>query len=118
MCNFNTETADFFSCEGQHVHEIIGSTVFAEECEGCHNHRFATMSGEAIPAEGSHFHMIKFRTDTHDDHSHEFCGASSLAIPVGDGRHIHFAKACTGEADEHVHEFRVTSMINNPVEEC
>lgn len=118
MCNFNTNTTDYYSCNGQHVHEIIGSTVFEESCEECHNHRFATMSGEAIPAEGSHFHNVKFHTDTHDNHFHEFCGPTTLAIPTGDGRHIHFIKDCTDEANGHTHEFRVASLINNPTEEC
>lgn len=118
MCNFDTNTTDYYSCNGQHVHEIIGSTIFTEECEECHNHRFATMSGEAIPCQGSHFHNIEFRTDTHENHEHKFCGASSLAIPIGDGRHIHFAKDCTTEADGHVHEFRVATLINNASEEC
>lgn len=118
MCNFNPETTDYYSCNGQHVHEILGSTVFAEDCEDCHNHRFASMSGEAIPAQGNHFHNVTFRTDTYEDHYHEFTGPSTLAIPTGDGRHIHFANGCTTSADGHVHEFRVASLINNPAEKC
>lgn len=119
MCNFNTETTDYYSCNGQHVHEVIGSTIQAEECEDCHNHRFATVSGEAIEAQGSHYHNITFRTDSHNRHIHEFCGPSSLAIPIGDGRHVHFVKACTTSAEDgHAHEFRVATLINDAVEEC
>lgn len=118
MCDFNTNTTDYYSYNGPHVHELTGSTVFAETCEGCHNHRFAAMSGEAIPTKNSHFHNITFRTDTHDDHQHEFRGQSSLAIPTGDGRHVHFANGCTRPADGHSHEFRLVTLINNPTDRC
>jgi len=116
MCNYNPNITNYYSCSGQHVHELIGSTVFSGTCSGCHNHRFAVMSGEAVEAEGSHFHNVSFRTDTHDDHYHEFCGASTLAIPTGDGRHVHFVNGCTGSDDGHAHEFRAVSMINNPTD--
>ena len=118
MCDFNTNTTDFFTFNGSHTHEIIGSTVNTETCEGCHNHRYATMSGDAIPCRGSHFHRVEFRTDSHDNHFHEFCGNSSLAIPTGDGRHVHFANGCTTSANGHSHEFRFATLINNPSEEC
>ena len=32
------------TCNMQHVHEILGSTLIAERCEDPHNHRFATVS--------------------------------------------------------------------------
>ena len=100
-----------------HVHEILGSTKVVEQCgEECHNHRFATMSGEAIPKNGSHVHEVRFTTDTFDDHEHEFCGTSSIAIPVGDGRHVHFLKGCTEVEDEHMHQFRAATLIDNPIE--
>ena len=114
--SYNPETTNYYSCNGQHVHELIGSTDFSQECDQYHNHRFAAMSGEAIPSNGSHFHNVTFRTDTHEDHFHEFCGPSSLAIPTGDGRHIHFANGCTKSADGHVHRVRVVSLINNPTD--
>ncbi len=116
MCNFNPNTTDYYSCTGQHVHEVIGSTGFIEECENCHNHRFAAMSGDAVEAEGSHFHNVIFRTDTHTNHLHEFCGPTTLAIPTGDGRHVHFINGCTDTSDGHAHEFRVVSLINDPTE--
>ena len=116
MKNYNPDTTNYYSCNSQHVHELLGSTVFSGACNECHNHRFVTMSGEAIEADGSHYHNVRFRTDTHDDHFHEFCGASSLAIPTGDGRHVHFANGTTSASDGHVHRFRVTSLINNPTE--
>lgn len=100
----------------QHVHEIVGSTMIAERYQDPHNHRFATVSEEAIPYMGSHIHAIKFRTDSYEGHYHEFCGVSSIAIPVGDGRHVHFAKAATTCADGHTHKFRVASLIDDPIE--
>lgn len=116
MCNFNPNKTDYYSYTGQHVHEIIGSTAFISECEDCHNHRFAAISGEAVEAEGSHFHNIIFRTDTHENHVHEFFGPSTLAIPTGDGRHVHFANGYTDPSKGHAHNFRVVSMINNPTD--
>lgn len=116
MSECNTSTSDTRCPVKQHNHEILGSTFIAEQCRDAHNHRFATVSGEAIPFMGSHVHNITFRTDTFDDHFHEFCGTSSPAIPVGDGRHVHFAKAQTTSRDGHVHQFRVASLIDNPIE--
>lgn len=116
MCNYNPNTTDYYSYIGQHVHEIVGSTAFSSECEVCHNHRFAAMTDVAVEAEGSHFHNVIFRTDTHDEHIHEFCGPSTLAIPTGDGRHVHFLNGHTKPSKGHAHEFRVVSMINNPTD--
>ena len=101
----------------QHVHEILGSTFIAERCEDPHNHRFATVSGEAVPHKGSHVHNVKFRTDTYDGHQHEFCGQTSVAIPIDDHRHVHFLKSTTAPADRHTHEFRFATLIDNPIEE-
>ncbi len=101
----------------RHVHEVQGSTQIAEREEDPHNHRFATVSGEAIPCGNSHFHQVKFRTDFYEDHFHEFCGNTSLAIPVGDNRHVHFIKAVTTENDGHKHCFRVATLIEDPIGE-
>lgn len=114
MCKYDTNTTEYYSCYGQHVHEYAGSTVFSESSDHCHNHRFAAVSGEAIPADGSHYHNLDFRTDTCHTHFHEFHGPSSLAIPIGDGRHIHFAKSSTTKSDGHTHEFRTALFINDP----
>ena len=116
MGSFNPNTSDYYLDNGQHVHEIIGSTVFAEIHGNDHNHRFATVSDAAIAAEGSHFHNVIFRTDTHDGHYHEFLGPSSLAIPIGDGHHLHFINGCTKSADGHAHEFRNASLLNNVID--
>ena len=116
MYNFNPNTTDYYSYTRQHVHEIIGSTAFVTGYENCHNHRLAAMSDEAVEAEGSHFHNVIFRTDTHGDHTHEFRGPSTLAIPTGDGRHVHFLNGHTNPSQGHAHEFRVVSMINNPTD--
>lgn len=118
MCNYDTNLTDYYSCQGQHVHEFEGSTVFSGMPDNCHNHRFAAISGEAIPADGSHYHNLSFRTDTYGTHFHEFYGSSSLAIPIGDGRHVHFAKSCTTESDGHTHEFRISTLINDPSQFC
>jgi hypothetical protein len=100
-----------------HVHEVQGSVEIAEREEDPHNHRFATVSGEVIPAGVSHFHEVKFRTDFYENHFHEFCGKTSLAIPVGGGRHVHFLESVTEVSDGHFHEFRVATLINDPIGE-
>lgn len=103
----------------RHVHEVQGSVEIAEPEEEPHNHRFATVSGEAISADGDHCHEVKFRTDFFEDHFHEFCGKTSLAIPVGGGRHVHFLDSVTTEDDGHRHKFRVATLIEDPIgEEC
>lgn len=116
MCNYNPNTTDYCTYTDRHVHEFLGSTVFAGACNGCHNHRFAVMSGEPVETNGNHYHNLSFFTDTHDNHSHEYCGSTSLAIPTGEGRHVHFANGCTNSSDGHAHEFQVVSMINNPTD--
>ena len=116
MSEYNVSTSNCNQQLEQHVHEVVGSTVIAGQCDCAHNHRFATVSGEAIPYQGSHVHKIKFRTDSFDEHYHEFSGQSSVAIPVGDGRHVHFVNACTDSADGHSHEFRVATLIDDPTE--
>lgn len=118
MCEMNVSEA-LGSCRiERHVHEITGSTQTSERCRQCHNHRFATVSGEPIPFRGSHVHNVEFRTDSYEGHIHEFCGTSSIAIPVGDGRHVHFASArTTAAADGHTHEFRVAALIEDPTSE-
>lgn len=99
----------------QHVHEVVGSTRIAEPQEEPHNHRFATVSGEAIPRNGSHVHEVRFRTDTFEDHEHEFCGTTSLAIDVGNGRHVHSLRGMTTINDGHRHQFIVATLIENPI---
>jgi len=101
----------------RHVHEILGSVEIAERQEEPHNHRFATVSDEAIPCGiHDHFHEVKFRTDFYENHFHEFCGRTSVAIPVGD-RHVHFIKCETTCNDGHKHDFRVATLIDNPIGE-
>lgn len=117
MCSFNPNTTDYYLYNGQHVHELIGSTVSTRCDEISHSHRFAAMSAEAIPANGRHFHNVTFRTDTQENHYHEFHGTSSLAIPVGDGLHIHFVKGYTSPANGHAHEFRVAFLLNSASDE-
>ena len=118
MSEYNPNTTNYYSYNGQHVHELIGSTVFSDTCSDTHNHRFAAMSGPVVCADGNHFHNVSFSTDTHDIHGHTFCGPSSLALPTGDGRHVHYVDGCTTNDDGHVHLFRVVTMINNPTEVC
>lgn len=98
----------------QHVHEILGSTKIAGCCNSAHNHRFATVSGEAIPCEGSHVHEVKFRTDSCDGHTHEFCGTTSKAIDVGCGHHVHYLEDYTTTNADHKHKFEVATLIENP----
>ena len=103
-------------CEkDEHVHELTGSTGFVTECrEECHNHRFCTVTGKAIEHGCSHVHEVKFRTDFTDGHSHEFCGKTCPAIPVGDGKHVHFIESCTEMADGHKHRFQAATLIEDP----
>lgn len=102
--------------EDEHVHEVQGSVKFMSERRGDeHNHRFATISDEPIRCGNSHVHEVEFRTDTHEDHYHEFCGRTSTAISVGDGRHVHFLCSNTTRDDGHCHEFRVATHIEDPV---
>lgn len=107
-----------YDCKKQkHVHEVTGSTaVVIEHDDECHNHRFSTVSGEAIKMGISHFHEIKFRTDFSDDHFHEFCGKSSLAIEVGNGKHVHFLKDFTEPEECHKHKFQVATLIESPTD--
>lgn len=100
----------------KHVHELTGSTEIFSECGECHNHRFCTVSGEAMEKGNSHVHEVKFRTDTADEHFHEFCGKTDPAIPVGEGKHVHFLKSVTEEADGHKHKFQVATLIEEPTE--
>ena len=105
--------------EGQHVHEVQGSVKIAERLEDPHNHRFATVTGEAkeIPCNNhDHVHEIFFRTDTYEEHFHEFCGVTGGAVWVGD-RHVHFLKSVTEVADGHKHAFRFATLIEDPIGE-
>lgn len=97
-----------------HNHEVQGSVRIAEP-EDPHNHRFATVSGNAIPCGPyDHFHEVAFRTDTYEDHFHEFFGRTGGAIPVCN-RHVHFLESCTTEADGHKHGFEFGTFIQNPI---
>lgn len=97
----------------EHVHELQGSVKIAEPKCDPHNHRFATTTGKAIElGPNNHFHEVKFKTDTYEDHEHEFCGKTSGAIRVGD-RHVHFIEDVTEPADEHKHEFRASTFMND-----
>lgn len=99
----------------RHVHEIIGSTMMAEEGEDRHNHRFATVSGMAIPvAGGSHVYELFTNTDFFSEHFHHIEGTSGPAIPVGGGKHVHFASARTSMNDGHRHMFVFASLIEDP----
>ena len=113
---YNPNTTDYYSYNGQHVHELLGSTIPSENYLHPHNHRFAVVSGEAVLADGSHYHNVSFRTDSHGSHSHTFSGPSSLALPTGDGRHVHYIDGGTSMEDGHAHRFRVVTMINNPAD--
>lgn len=99
----------------RHDHEIQGSVKIAEKKEDPHNHRFTTESSQAIKCDNSHFHEVFFRTDFYENHFHEFCGCTGLAISVGDGKHVHFLKSVTLESDNHVHEFDFSTLIDNPI---
>ena len=114
MTNINRTRPDNFECI-DHVHEVTGSTSFVDErCEEPHNHRFATVSSNAIRTGNSHVHEVEFRTDTHENHEHEFCGRTSVAVAVGQNRHTHFLQGRTTRNDGHSHEFRTTTLIENP----
>jgi hypothetical protein len=104
-------------CEKQkHVHELQGSVKTADQ-EDPHQHRFCTVTGEAIPYGGNdHVHEVAFRTDTFDDHHHEFRGRTGCAIPVGD-RHVHYIDSVTSVDDGHRHRFEAATMIENPTAE-
>lgn len=96
----------------KHVHEVQGSVKI--DGEDPHNHRFCTVSGEAIPYGGNdHIHEVVFRTDTYDDHYHEFRGKTGCAIKVGD-RHIHYLESVTSVDDGHKHRFEAATLIENP----
>lgn len=98
-----------------HNHEIIGSTMMAEECEDRHNHRFATISGMAIPIPGgNHVHEFYTNTDFFSEHYHHMEGVSGPAIRVGEGKHIHFMSARTSVDDGHSHRFVFASLIEDP----
>lgn len=97
-----------------HVHEILGSTKFAETGNDRHNHRFATVSSEVIPiAGGRHVHAVLVNTDF-VDHHHEIGGTSEPDIQLGNGKHIHIIKGTTTLDDGHTHEFFITSQVNSP----
>ncbi len=116
MSNFNSCNCER---EQRHVHEIQGSVIIAERDEDPHNHRFATVSGEEMKVGSNHVHDVKFRTDFYENHFHEFCGTTGLAIPVGNGRHVHFLKSVTSCNDGHMHKFRFATLIDNPIgDEC
>ncbi len=99
-----------------HVHEVIGSTLYAEEGEDRHNHRFALVSSQAIILpDGHHVHLVSGDTDFYEDHFHPFSGQSSIEIIVGEGKHVHFALAETFEVDNHAHLFQFAALINSPL---
>jgi len=104
--------------EQKHVHELQGSVKIAEP-EDPHNHRFCTVTGEAIPCDDhDHIHEVMFRTDTFDEHYHEFRGRTGPCIKVGD-RHVHFIESVTSMNDGHRHNFEAATLIENPIEmEC
>ncbi len=105
------------NCNDQkHVHELTGSTVIVNECNDCHNHRFCTVTGEAKRVGDSHIHEVKFRTDFSDEHFHEFCGKTSIAINVGNGKHVHFIKDVTEQEDGHKHQFQAATLIDSPID--
>ena len=114
---YNPNTTDYCSYNGQHVHELLGSTIPSENITASHNHCFAAVSGEAVLADGSHYHNVSIRTESHGCHSHMFSGPSSLALPAGDGHHVHYVDGCTTTEDGHVHRFRAVTMINNPTDQ-
>ena len=66
----------------KHVHEFLGSTMFAEECDDKHNHRFAGVTGEAIRYGNSHVHKLATNTDF-VDHHHRIYAVTGPAIYVG-----------------------------------
>lgn len=106
---------NYYNCRQRHTHEVVGSTMMAEECEDRHNHRFATVSGMAIPLpNGSHVHELFTNTDFFSDHYHYIEGTSGPAIPVGEGKHIHFVSASTSVNDGHSHMFVFSSLIEDP----
>lgn len=103
---------DYYSDVQKHVHEIQGSVKIDGEIP--HNHRFCTVSGEAIPyGANDHVHDVIFRTDTYDDHYHEFKGRTGCAIKIGD-RHVHYIESVTSVDNGHRHRFEVATLIENP----
>lgn len=98
-----------------HVHEFLGSTKLAELKEDPHNHRFAGVSGQVIPYGNSHFHEIATKTDFYEDHFHQICDRTSLAIPVGGGKHVHFVCGATEVAEDHCHDFVFATLIEDPI---
>ena len=106
---------NYNNCRQRHNHEIIGSTMMAEECDDRHNHRFAAVSGMAIPISGgNHVHELFTNTDFYSNHYHRIEGTSGPAIPVGDGKHVHFVRARTSVDDGHSHMFVFASLIEDP----
>lgn len=102
--------------ELKHVHEIQGSVKTADE-DDPHQHRFCTVSCEAMQCDTrEHVHEVVFRTDTYENHFHEFKGRTCPAIPVGD-RHVHFLESVTNVADGHRHKFEFATLIENPTGE-
>ena len=97
----------------KHVHEFLGSTMFAEECEDRHNHRFAGVTGEAIRKGNSHVHKLATNTDF-VDHHHEICDTTGPAINVGNGKHVHLVKGYTTCRDGHRHEYIFATLIEAP----
>jgi len=107
-----------YDCPRQtHDHEVQGSVRLAETRCDLHNHRFATVTSPAIPyGPDDHVHEVAFRTDFYEDHYHEFCGMTGVAIPTGD-RHVHFLESMTTTSEGHCHEFRVATLIEDPIGE-
>ncbi len=97
-----------------HVHEIQGSVKTAKRASDPHNHRFAAVSEEARSiGAGEHVHDVQFRTDSYENHYHEFCGTVGGAIKT-EGRHVHFLKSVTSVSDGHFHVFELTTLIEDP----
>jgi hypothetical protein len=110
----NTVNAEQAAETQTHVHEVLGSTKFAETGNDRHNHRFATVSSEVIPIGGGrHVHAVLVNTDFLDHH-HEIGGTSGPDIPVGNGKHIHILMGTTTMDDGHTHQFIANSQINSP----
>ena len=94
----------------KHVHEFLGSTMFAEECDDKHNHRFAGVTGEAIRYGNSHVHKLATNTDF-VDHHHRIYAVTGPAIYVGKGKHVHLVTGYTTTVDGHHHRFIFATLI-------
>ena len=112
-CRANDRTDGCGVYKYNHVHELTGSTMFAETGTARHNHRFSAVSGPARSRGGSHVHEVALHTDF-AGHFHEVTGVTGPAVSVSAGRHVHYFEAKTALSDGHTHQLVCATLIAGP----